>query len=111
LTQYNIDFVSVKERFDTSSPAGKAMLMMCSTFAQFERDTIAERIRDNMLELAKTGRWLGGITPIGFISEKLEKLNINGKKTSLYKLSFIEDEINVVNLIFSKFIEFKSQQN
>lgn len=34
------------------------MMFMISVFAQLERDTIAERIRDNMLELAKTGRWL-----------------------------------------------------
>ena len=60
----------------------KAMLFIAITFAQLERDTIAERIRDNMYKLAKTGRWLGGNVPLGFISEKVEKLNINGKKNS-----------------------------
>ena len=35
-------------------------------FSQLERETIAERIRDNMHELAKTGRWLGGTTPVSY---------------------------------------------
>lgn len=55
-----IDFVSIKEQFDTSTPMGRAMMYIASVFAQLERETIAERIRDNMMELAKMGRWLGG---------------------------------------------------
>lgn len=107
--QYDVDFVSVKENFDTSTPMGKAMLMISIVFAQLERDTIAERIRDNMYDLAKTGRWLGGNVPLGFISEKMEKLNINGKKTNLFKLVPVDDEISVIKTIFQKFLEFKSQ--
>ena len=64
LSLYDIAFVSIREQFDTSTPMGRAMLYIASVFAQLERETIAERIRDNMLQLAKTGRWLGGITPI-----------------------------------------------
>ena len=37
---------------------GKAMMYIASVFAQLERETIAERVRDNMLMLARTGRWL-----------------------------------------------------
>ena len=107
--QYDVNFVSVKEQFDTSTPMGKAMLMISIVFAQLERDTIAERIRDNMYELAKTGRWLGGNVPLGFMSEKMEKLNINGKKTNLFKLVPVDDEISIINTIFSKFLEYKSQ--
>ena len=88
---------------------GKAMLFIAITFAQLERDTIAERIRDNMYKLAKTGRWLGGNVPLGFISEKMEKLNINDKKTTLYKLAPVDDEIDIIKTIFQKFLEFKSQ--
>ena len=62
----NISFISIKEQFDTSSPMGRAMMYIASVFSQLERETIAERIRDNMHELAKTGRWLGGITPTGY---------------------------------------------
>lgn len=108
LEQYDTKFASVSESFDTTTSMGRAMLMITMTFAQLERETIAERIRDNMMELAKTGRWLGGNTPMGFESEKMEKFNINGKKVSLYKLSPINDEIEIIKLIYDKYLELKS---
>ncbi len=108
LELYNTKFASVSEHFDTTTSMGRAMLMITMTFAQLERETIAERIRDNMMELAKTGRWLGGNTPMGFESEKMEKFNINGKKVSLYKLSHINDEIEIIKLIYDKYLELKS---
>ncbi|MCL2512823.1 MAG: recombinase family protein [Oscillospiraceae bacterium] len=108
LTEYDVSFISLKEDFDTSTPMGVAMLMICSVFAQLERDTIAERIRDNMTELAKTGRWLGGITPTGFKSEKIEKITIDGKSKSLYKLAPIDEEQEKIILIDDKFLELKS---
>ena len=108
LQYHDTRFASVSEKFDTSTPMGKAMLMITIAFAQLERETIAERIRDNMLELSKTGRWLGGNTPMGFESEKMEKFNINGKKVSLYKLSPIKDEIEIIKLIYDKYLELKS---
>jgi len=40
---------------------GRAMMYIASVFSQLERETIAERIRDNMHELSKTGRWLGAV--------------------------------------------------
>lgn len=75
----NIEFISIRERFDTSSPLGRATMNMSAVFAQLERETIAERIRDNMHELAKTGRWLGGVTPTGYESESVVNVNIDGK--------------------------------
>lgn len=56
LSYLNIAFISIKEQFDTSTPMGRAMMYIASVFSQLERETIAERIRDNMHELAKTGR-------------------------------------------------------
>ena len=108
LEQYDTKFASVSESFDTTTSMGRAMLMITMTFAQLERETIAERIRDNMMELAKTGRWLGGNTPMGFDSEKMEKLNINGKKVSLFRLSPIDDELEIIKLIYDKYLELKS---
>lgn len=58
LNSNQIAFISVKEQFDTSTPMGRAMMYIASVFAQLEREIGAERIRDNMLELAKSGRWL-----------------------------------------------------
>ncbi|MFV0249746.1 MAG: recombinase family protein [Bacilli bacterium] len=109
LQQYDVSFISITENFDTSTPLGTAMLMIASVFAQLERDTIAERIRDNMLELAKTGRWLGGTTPTGFKSEKVKNISIDGKERSLFKLTPIKDEIDIIKNIYIKYKELKSQ--
>lgn len=106
--RYNIKFFSVTENLENSTPTGRAMIMVVSIFAQLERDTIAERIRDNMMELAKTGRWLGGNAPTGYISEAIEKKTIDGKIKKLFKLIFVEEEIKIVKLIFNKFSEYKS---
>lgn len=107
LEKNNITFVSIREQFDTSSPMGKAMIYIASVFAQLERETIAERIRDNMLELAKTGRWLGGKTPTGFKSKKITS-NVSGKEKSLYILEPVQEEQELVKLIYEKYLEFES---
>lgn len=104
LKKQDVGFISINENFDTSTSMGQAMMFLCSVFAQLERDTIAERIRDNMHELAKTGRWLGGTTPTGFSSQPAE--SFDGKP--LRKLEPIDSEIEVVRLIFSKFLEHNS---
>ena len=103
-----IDFISIKEQFDTSSPMGRAMMYISSVFSQLERETIAERIRDNMHELSKTGRWLGGTTPTGYESESITNVTIDGKTKKACKLKIIPEEIGVVKLIFDKFIETSS---
>ena len=95
LQTYNIGFISIKEQFDTTTPMGRAMMYISGVFAQLERETIAERIRDNMLQLAKTGRWLGGITPIGYESQEVITVDQNGKSRKSFKLSPLPDEINI----------------
>ena len=47
LQQYGVEFQSVTEQFDTSSPMGRAMLNIVLVFAQLERETTAERVKDN----------------------------------------------------------------
>ena len=108
LNNRNIAFVSIKEQFDTSTPMGRAMMYIASVFAQLERETIAERIRDNMLMLAKTGRWLGGTSPTGYKSEKVEQIVVDGKSKQMFKLKVIPDEANLVKLIFKEFIKTNS---
>ncbi|WDU84245.1 recombinase family protein [Caloramator sp. Dgby_cultured_2] len=73
LQELGISFISIREQFDTSTPMGRAMMYIASVFAQLERETIAERVRDNMLELAKSGRWLGGKRHLAL---KVKQLNI-----------------------------------
>lgn len=108
LRQYNIDFVSIREQFDTSSPMGRAMIYIASVFAQLERETIAERIKDNMLALARTGRWLGGVPPLGYKSTPLKYIDEDMKEHSMSKLTAVPEELKLVKLIFAKYLETKS---
>ncbi len=108
LNDRSISFVCIKEEFDTSKPMGKAMMYIASVFAQLERETIAERVRDNMLMLARTGRWLGGTTPTGFTSEKLQEIIIDGKVKTSCKLKDNPDELHAVDAMFEKFLELRS---
>lgn len=105
LGDWNISFVSIKEQFDTNSPMGRAMMYIASVFSQLERETIAERIRDNMLELAKTGRWLGGVTPTGYASEQVRRVSVDGRVRRSCRLRVIPGEAALVRLIFSAFLE------
>ena len=103
LEENNIAFISITEQFDTSTIMGRAMINISATFAQIERETIAERIKDNMLELSRTGRWLGGTPPLGFKSVQITE---NNKK--MYKLEIVEDEMETVRLIYSLYPQYKS---
>ncbi|MCI9449148.1 MAG: recombinase family protein [Clostridiales bacterium] len=105
----NVSFLSVSERYDTSTPSGRAMLSMCTVFAQMERETIAERIKDNMHELAKSGRWLGGTTPTGYKSTQIVgSVTVDGKERKAYKLDIVKAEAELVKGIFEKFLETNS---
>ena len=107
LQSCNVEFVSVKEQFDTSSPIGRAMLNIAMVFAQLERETIAERIKDNMHALARSGRWLGGTCPTGYKSEPVDYLDKNLNKKTMYKLVPIPEEIMLVKLIYTSFLKLQ----
>ncbi|WP_252231967.1 MULTISPECIES: recombinase family protein [Clostridium] len=110
LNEYNVSFISIKEQFDTSSAMGRAMMNISATFAQLERETIAERIKDNLRELAKTGRWLGGPAPMGYKSIEVENSDNKGKSRKKHILEINPNEIELVKLVFKLFIEHKSFQ-
>jgi DNA invertase Pin-like site-specific DNA recombinase len=59
LEEKNIDFISLKENIDTTTPTGKLMFHICSAFAQFERDIISERTKAGLRSARARGR-LGG---------------------------------------------------
>lgn len=108
LQNNNCDFVSIREQFDTSSPMGRAMIYIASVFAQLERETIAERVKDNMMELSKTGRWLGGTTALGFDSEPIMFIDEDMNERTMTKLKPNQQELKLVKLIFEKYIELGS---
>ncbi|SDO86671.1 recombinase family protein [Clostridium gasigenes] len=105
LDSHNCDFVSIKEQFDTSTPMGRAMIYIASVFAQLERETIAERVKDNMLELAKNGRWSGGRMPLGYKSEYESYIDAEGNERKVVKLIKSDKELELVNLIYKTYLE------
>lgn len=108
LNSRNISFICIKEEFDTSKPMGKAMMYIASVFAQLERETIAERVRDNLMMLARTGRWLGGTTPTGYTSEKVREIILDGRVKTACKLKDDPEELRVVDMMFEKYRELHS---
>lgn len=105
LSRLGIAFISIREQFDTGSPMGRAMMYIASVFSQLERETIAERIRDNMHELAKTGRWLGGTTPTGYTSESVQSVTMDGRTKKTCHLKLIPEEAETVRHIFALYGE------
>lgn len=105
LSRLEVAFVSIREQFDTGTPMGRAMMYIASVFSQLERETIAERIRDNLHELAKTGRWLGGTTPTGYASQSVQSVSVDGKPRRACRLEPIAAEAETVRLIYRLFLE------
>ena len=62
----NCSFVSVTQAFNTSSSMGRLTLNVLLSFAQFEREVTAERIRDKIAASKKKGLWMGGLAPLGY---------------------------------------------
>ena len=105
LNRLGISFLCIKEEFDTSRPMGKAMMYIASVFSQLERETIAERVRDNMLLLARSGRWLGGTPPTGYTSKKICEVLLDGKVKTACTLQEIPEELDVIHSIYQYFLQ------
>jgi site-specific DNA recombinase len=67
LQRRNVDFISLREQFDTTNAMGKAMLRIALVFAQLEREQTSERISDVMVHRASKGMYNGGVTPFGYV--------------------------------------------
>lgn len=68
-----VDFISMSENFDTSSPFGRAMVGILAVFAQLEREQIKERLTMGREARAKEGKWVGvGNVPVGYNYENGE---------------------------------------
>lgn len=64
--QYEVSFVSVTQAFNTTNSMGRLTLNVLLSFAQFEREVTAERIRDKIAASKKKGKWMGGLPPLGY---------------------------------------------
>lgn len=67
LQTHNVEFISLREQFDTTTAMGKAMLRIALVFAQLEREQTSERISDVMVHRASKGMYNGGVTPFGYV--------------------------------------------
>jgi DNA invertase Pin-like site-specific DNA recombinase len=63
---HDVSFVSVTQQFNTTTSMGRLTLNVLLSFAQFEREVTAERIRDKIAASKKKGMWMGGLPPLGF---------------------------------------------
>ncbi|MFC1511541.1 recombinase family protein [Candidatus Margulisiibacteriota bacterium] len=90
--QNNVSFISVTERFDTSTPSGRLLRNIMLTFAQFERELASERTKDKMLERAKKGLFGGGACPFGY--KRIDK-----------KLVIESKEAQIIRRIFDLYVE------
>lgn len=86
----NIDFVSISENFDTTTPFGKAMIGILSVFAQLEKDQITERFTMGRIGRSKAGLFHGGgNAPKGY-------KYINGKlEIDLYEAQQVKEVFNL----------------
>lgn len=89
LEKYNVKLISITEGFDPSTPSGKMMMIMLAGFADMERENIRQRVKDNMIALAKKGCYTGGFVPFGCVTVQIEgKSYLQVKDKDLIKLIF-----------------------
>lgn len=99
LDQQNVSFVSVTQAFNTTSSMGRLTLNVLLSFAQFEREVTAERIRDKIAASKKKGMWMGGNLPLGYdVVDR--KLVINKEEAATVRLLFdLYIELGTVRLL------------
>ena len=85
-------FVSVTQSFNTTTSMGRLTLNMLLSFAQFEREVTAERIRDKIAASKAKGMWMGGTPPLGY--------KPNGRS-----LAVVEEHASLVRHIFRRYLE------
>jgi hypothetical protein len=90
-----VTFVSVTQSFNTTTSMGRLTLNILLSFAQFEREVTAERIRDKVKASRMKGMWMGGYVPLGYDVQD-RKLVVN------------EQDAGSVRRIFDRFVEVGS---
>lgn len=84
-------FVSVTQAFNTATSMGRLTLNVLLSFAQFEREVTAERIRDKIAASKKKGLWMGGLPPLGYDLDpdpNVRGLNINDHEAETVRRLF-----------------------
>lgn len=95
--KHNVSFVSVTQQFNTTNSLGRLTLNILLSFAQFEREIIAERTRDKVSAARRKGKWIGGRPVLGYdIDPHGRRLTING------------DEAFRVRTIFQLYLDYNT---
>ncbi len=87
LEEHGVGFVSISEQFDTSTSTGRLLMNMVSSFAQFERESTADRVRDKIGASRRNGIWTGGRPPLG-LDVVDGKLVVNAAEAAMVKKVF-----------------------
>ena len=82
-----VSFVSVTQAFNTTSSMGRLTLNVLLSFAQFEREVTAERIRDKIAASKRKGMWMGGLPPLGY-DVRDRALVVNGSEAETIRTIF-----------------------
>jgi site-specific DNA recombinase len=90
-----VSLVAVTQQFNTATSLGRLVLNILLSFAQFEREMIAERTRDKMRAARRKGKWIGGTVPFGYDARD-KKLVVN------------EAEAQQVRALFDMYLEERS---
>lgn len=102
LEEHNVQFISVKENIDTSTPIGKAMMYVSVVFAQMERETTANRVFDNMVGLSDDGWWVGGNPPLPYRRKRIDAPDGKNHVTIVLDESEVRDLRSMYNLFLAK---------
>ena len=96
--EYGVEFVSTQEAFDTGSPYGELIVKILAVFAEFERQSIIQRVTQAYQHRSEMGFYMGGRKPYGF---ELEPAVINNIKTKRLKPVF--EEIEQIKYIYDSY--------
>ena len=105
--RHDVTLLVCSNNINTRISTSKIIIQVLAIIAEFERDILTERIQDNLMELAKDGRWLGGKTPTGFSSQRVT--TGSGKnKSAISFLVPVQEEKEIVLEIYGTFWETRS---
>jgi site-specific DNA recombinase len=86
---HRVAFVSITQQFNTATSMGRLVLNILLSFAQFERELIAERTRDKIAAARRKGKWIGGIPPLGYtVDPRDPKLRVHEKEAERVRAIF-----------------------
>ncbi|MBF0583617.1 MAG: recombinase family protein [Magnetococcales bacterium] len=85
--RHNVTFISITQSFNTTTSMGRLTLNILLSFAQYERETTADRIRDKYAASRQKGLWMGGIPPLGYDVQNRE-LVLNQKEADQVRFIF-----------------------